>query len=204
MEELSLYPLWKQSVKIFLESMSSPGTIITEEWRCEHFGIKKPAYGTPDEFKDYQFKMLAAFEGFRRELLENHMIHLKAAGGGNYVVLPPGEQTKEAWGSGVKEINRCVSKMHVSLTHIDHSQLTADERRENTDAQAKLSFMAQMIKRAKRLRLPTAGKIAGCRTNGVRFGLVRYGAVRFGEVRQGNRNSPLGEFAGGGCPALMR
>lgn len=159
MEEVSLYPKWREAVKSFVQSNPQPGDILTEEWRCEQFGLTKPSSGKYEEFQRYQFDMLNAMQGFSKELLENHMIHLKSIGGGKYLVLAPKEQTSEAWRSGVNDIGRAMSKMANALTHVDHSLLSGEERKENTDAVAKLSFMASMVKRARRLKLPTVSEL---------------------------------------------
>lgn len=159
MEEVGLYPKWREAVKSFIQSSPMPGDIITEEWRCEQFGITKPSSGKFEDFQRYQFDMLNAMQGFTRELLENHMVHLKSIGGGKYVVLAAKEQTSEAWSSGVKDIGKAMVKMATQLSHVDHSVLSVEERKENTDAQARLSFMASMVKRARRLRLPAIAEI---------------------------------------------
>jgi hypothetical protein len=159
MADVTLYPIWKEAVNTFIGTVPQPGDIITEEWRCLHFGIKKPTTGTAESFTKYDLEMLSAFDSFRRELLEQHLIHLKSIGKGQHVVLAAKDQTTEAWQKGLAGVKSSIQKMHSELTHVDHTQLSSEERKENTDKQAKLSFLSTMVRKAKRLRISSVADL---------------------------------------------
>ena len=148
-QELKKYPLWKEAVSEFISTNPQPGTIISESWKQENFGITKPEMGTFKVMQEYQLKMLTATESFKAVLLEQYQIHIKSIGNGAHVVIPPAEQTREAWGNGVNDVRRVLRKMGNALVNVDIAQLTQDQRKENTDAQVRLAMMTGMFKRAR-------------------------------------------------------
>jgi len=150
MQDTKLYPLWKEAIKVFIEtSMGEPGTVITEEWKLEHFGLKKPKMATVEEVQKFNLILLSTFESFREELLTEYQIHLKPAGRGAHIVLAPGEQTSDAWRQGVNDIKKSMSKMRQRLTNVSLDQLTLEERKENADALARMSLLAGMFRKAR-------------------------------------------------------
>jgi hypothetical protein len=154
-EEVRQYPEWKEAVKTFFsEKLNEPGSVISEEWKIQHFGLKRPDKGTMEDFQKFQLKLMTAFENFRKALLEDHQIHLKPIGKGAHVVLDPKEQTEEAYKQGTTDIARALSKMSTALINVDHAKLTTDERRVNADRLARAGMMIQSFKSTKRMRLP--------------------------------------------------
>jgi phage terminase small subunit len=135
---------------VFLATSPNPGDIITEEWKQNNFGINCPETGTLADMQQYQLKMLSAMDNFKSILLEHYQIHLKAIGQGSHVVLPPEEQTQEAWTNGVNDIKRAFRKMGTALVNVDVTQITNEQRKENTDAQVRLAMMTGMFKRARK------------------------------------------------------
>lgn len=148
-EKLKQFPLWKEAVTVFLATNPKPGDIISAEWKQENFGITKPDTGTVEQVQEYQLKLLATTDAFRTVLLEQYQIHLKPCGKGAHIVIPPHEQTQEAWGNGVNDIKRAFRKMGTALINVDVAQLTQDQRKDNTDAQVRMAMMTGMFKRAR-------------------------------------------------------
>lgn len=153
MEDLQLFPMWKQAVIDFVSGNPKPGDIITEEWKNSHFGIYPPPFGTADVFKEYNLKMLAAFDSFQAALLEEYQIHLKSDRKGGHIVLAPNEQTRIAVEDCNTGIKKALKKSKVKLDNVATEALSSDERKEHTDAQVRMSMLAAMHKKVKRLLL---------------------------------------------------
>lgn len=141
---------WRTAVDDFLATNPKPGDIITEEWKQEHFGLPRPRLGTLEAVRSYQLKMLTAFDCFSKELLTEHQIHLKSGGRGAHIVIPPENQTKEAWNDGVNEISRSLRKAKLRLEHVDLGGLDTDHRKENTDAKTRLAMISSMFRKVKK------------------------------------------------------
>jgi hypothetical protein len=152
MDNISLYPLWKQALQEFIASGPQSGNIIDEAWKIKHFGIKIPT--CVDDVARYQLDMLAAFSAFSSALLTEYQIYLRPAGKGSHVVVPPAEQTDDAWNKRVKEISRSMNSLRVELFHVNVGELTDEQRRGNSDKQSKAAMMTAMFRKTKRLRLP--------------------------------------------------
>jgi len=153
MEELKQYPLWKQAVEDFISGNPQPGDVITEEWKHRHFGITPPTYGSAVVWKDYQLKMLSAFDSFANTLTEDFQLHLRSDRRGGHVVLAPAEQTRTALDDCNAGIKRALRKSKFKLENVAVSALTTEERKEHTDAQVRLAMSATMFKKVKRLAL---------------------------------------------------
>jgi len=145
MDEVTLYPQWKQAVLDFIESGFEPGVVITHEWLHAHFGMREPK--TVEEYKKQELEFLNAFVSFKDELLNDYQIALRSVRGEGYTIVPPREQTKAALDSGRKEIRKALKKTGSWLINIRHDCLTDNERKENTDAIAKLAQMKTTIRR---------------------------------------------------------
>lgn len=158
-EELKQYPLWKEAVNKFLAMNPQPGTVLTEKWKQENFGIHLPKNATLDDLKEYQFSMLSSFDNFRQTLLEEHQIHLKANKAGSHIMLAPREQAGAALKDFNTDIKRAVVKSKRRIENVAVEQLTNEERKEVTDAQVRVAMAASMFKQVKKLKLPQAAQI---------------------------------------------
>lgn len=148
-DELSLYPTWKQAARDFLEAAFPPGSLITHAWLEEHFEMPAPA--DPMTFKAFQtrqFEWLRNVDSLRTYLLEDHQIYLESIAGEGYRVVPPSEQTKVADGRFEREAARAFQRVTTALENVRVEQLTDAQRRENTDAVAKIAMLRGMARKA--------------------------------------------------------
>lgn len=152
MENSAASPPRLSAVDEFLAGNPQPGALITEAWKLEHFGIKKPI--SVEDVSRYQLELLSAFSVFSTTLLVEHQIYLKAAGKGAHVVVSPSEQTEDAMGKRTREMGRSINSLRVELLNVNVGALTQEQRKENSDAQVKAAMIATMFRKAKRLRLP--------------------------------------------------
>lgn len=146
--ETKQHPLWKNALAEFLKAGFKPGDLIPNKWFWEQFGLEMPGDKTPyDKGAKLQFQFLAAFSAFQKELLNEHMIDLGNVYGKGYRWIPAHEQTREAYTDGVKEIRTGIKRMAKRLERTNTALLTADQRKENSDALAKLAWLESAAKR---------------------------------------------------------
>ena len=131
-ENVSLYPAWKEALKNFIALSPVPGTVVRVDWLNAEFELTEPK--TAEDQRRYSFAFMSAFEKFREALLVDHKICLGTLYNGTYIVVPPQEQTKHAAVVHTrrihKEMNHMIKKMH----HVDHSALTDEQSKQNSDA----------------------------------------------------------------------
>ena len=84
-------------------------------------------------------------------LLENHRTLLRLVAGVGYMVVPPDEQTRRAIQERGAEISRILQRAELEVTHIRSELLTDSQRKENSDAAAKLGALRRLAD--KRLRM---------------------------------------------------
>lgn len=149
MSSVSIYPAWRQAVKEFLALSPQPGFIIKKAWLIDQFGLNEGE--TKEQYQKFQLDYLQDIDLFKRELLEIHQIALASVHGEGYRVLAPSEQTGHAMKQGLKRVRSNLRNMGSMLANVDFSRLTADERQQNSDAIARVSMIAGMVPRSKKL-----------------------------------------------------
>lgn len=156
---VKLSPLWKQAVTELLMLKPQSGYLITHKWLDEQFGLEAPnGQTTRKATNKYDFDFMSSMGGFRTALLENHSIALRTITGRGYEILPPSEQTKFAMREGARAIAKSFNKMEALTTYVDHEKLTVAERKENTDALARLAMMRSMYQRGKTMKIAEGPK----------------------------------------------
>ena len=149
MDNVSLYPEWKQAVEDFLSEHVADGEILTHAWLEQRFGMKPLGNDdvlTPSEYQDRQFTWLRNLDAFRDELLESHRIFLASVPGRGYRVVPAQEQTAVAQEKFEREARKAYRRAANTLRHVRVDQLSEPERKENSDAIAKLAMLRGMQK----------------------------------------------------------
>ncbi|MFZ2306857.1 MAG: hypothetical protein WAW73_17825 [Rhodoferax sp.] len=151
-DDLALFPQWKQAVQDFLATFTY-GDLVPHEWLVEHFGmppLKDSQKLTAADFRRRQFDLLANTESFKHALLEQHQIFLQAVRGEGYRWSHPGEQTALATKEFERDAKRAFRSAGQRLRNVRLTELTDDQRRENTDAIAKVSALRGMARKALR------------------------------------------------------
>jgi hypothetical protein len=150
MEEVKLYPAWRQAEAELLAAGTTYGSIITDQWLHNVLGIK-PAKTIP-EHEENRLNLLEQVEQLRKSLLVNHRMMLRRAHKSGYLVVHPEKQTAVAVSSRTREVKNAMRKMAEEITHVETSLLSDASRQENSDAQAKLGALRSMF----RANLPLA------------------------------------------------
>lgn len=142
-------PAWKDAVVAFLEEGFAPGSVVTHDWLYGHFGVLPPSKCKGYEaIRSSQLMYLQHLECFKRELLEEHQIALSAARGKGYYVVPPSEQTLWAEETMKADLRKALRTGKNRLVNIRMDELSDEQKKENLDARARLSFFRKQTRKA--------------------------------------------------------
>jgi hypothetical protein len=149
-DKTTLFPAWRQAEKDLFAQGLAHGSVITDEWLDEAFGIKEPK--TIAEAERNQLVRLRQFQCLSEALLEGHQMMLQRVRGVGYAVVPPEAQTRTALATRIKEVRTAMRKLGRELVNVAADRLTDDQRKENSDAQAKIGALRSLMR--KRLKAP--------------------------------------------------
>ena len=144
MSEATLYPAWKQAVRVLLDEGITFGSTVTRKRLAELCQVKPPV--DIDDVRRYDLELLTCVTEIKDTLLTAHCMLLVSDNKGAYVVIAPESQTAYAVDTGVKAIGREMKKMAMAVSFTKTDLLTDAERAKNADAQAKISMLAGMLK----------------------------------------------------------
>lgn len=155
MEQTTLYPAWKQAVKVLLDEGLTYGSTVSRKRLAELCQVRPPE--SIDDVRRYDLELLTCITEIKDTLLTAQCMLLVSDNKGSFVVIAPESQTQYAVDSGIKSIGREMKKMAMAVSFTRTELLSNEERARNADAQAKISMLAGMMKvQNKELR-----KIAG-------------------------------------------
>lgn len=81
-------------------------------------------------------------------MTHNHLMMLeRSRPDDGFVVVRPDRQTRISTKRGIKEIDRTLEKWTREITHVQTALLDDAQRKENSDAQAKLGMLRGMFKK---------------------------------------------------------
>lgn len=146
MDNVKLFPSSLQAAQDVLANYSY-GDVIPMAWLHENFDCHPPETGSMRDFQKYHLQFFSLFEQFRAELLENHSMALVNVRGEGYRILPPKDQTSYALERLKNRMMAEGRKTKNILVNIRHDLLTNDQRKENSDALAKLAAIKAFSKK---------------------------------------------------------
>lgn len=156
MTEPTLYPAWKQAVKVLLDEGITYGSTVTRKRIAELCQIKPPE--SIEDVRRHDLELLQATADIKDVLLTAHCMLLVTDHSGSYVVIAPESQTKYAVDTGIKAIGREMKKMSMAVSFTKTDLLSDVDRAKNADAQAKISMLAGMLKNQNRELAKIANK----------------------------------------------
>jgi hypothetical protein len=143
-EDLELYPPWKEALRTFVRAGFTYGDLIPREWFAEAFGLTPPDESrryTHKELQDYDLALLQNMTAFKEALLQQEQMDLISDQRGSYFVIRPSEQAARALRDMNRRIKNEVGKGLARIQHVDMSQLTTEERRQHMDTLTKAMDM---------------------------------------------------------------
>lgn len=151
MSEIHLLPAWRNAAAELFSGRYTYGDVIPHDELRKALRLPKPEGKLAvEEVEAWRLSLVAQVDALGDWLLEEKNMCLRNLPGRGYEIVAPSEQTDFAVKQGRKRIRAELRRMGRRLSFIDHSALSQDERRANADALARLSFMDQQFKKAKR------------------------------------------------------
>lgn len=137
----SLLPAWRNAEQaIVAEKRWTYGDLIPWADLHELFGLEQPsADERADVYQEWQLRRLQQVDALRKHMLKEHAMYLETEIGEGLRIVLPAEQTARVQQRGRASLAKALREMADGLTHLNRSQLTAEQIRENTDAQVRLA-----------------------------------------------------------------
>lgn len=148
MEEVKLYPVWKQAVKELIASGLTYGSALDKQRIIDLCALKRPE--TLAQKERFDLRLMTCICEIKDALLADHQMLLASNRDGSYRVVAPKEQTQFAIEQGAKAIQKEMRRMALGVQHVNTSLLDSEQRRKNSDAQAKISMLAGMQRTARK------------------------------------------------------
>lgn len=149
-----LHPAWRHALQMFRQHGFRAGELITHDWLYEAFSIQRPTSSTPKSVADRaELACLGQFNRLADALLNEDKVALTTVRGLGYRVVPPGDQTGWAEAECRAGMAKVLRQSGERIRNVDLTRLTADQRRENADAQARLAALRSVTRQTYR-KLP--------------------------------------------------
>jgi hypothetical protein len=153
----TLFPHWREALRVLLdEDKLTYGSTLSRERIASLCRLRPPR--TVPEVRAYDLKLMGCIIDIRRELLIENQMHLVSDNRGGYSVCLAQDQTSVAVGQGVSDIKKALRKTATVLAYTNTEMLTDEQRRCNSDAQAKLAMLAGMHRKGNRELIATTKK----------------------------------------------
>lgn len=149
--KLTKLPPWKEAVDKFIECEFEHGKPIPHEWFYSAFDLVMPQHcNTIHAAQQSQLRYLANMDGLKAALLEDHSIALRTVRGVGYEIVQPKDQTSWAMAEARADFRKALRVGSARLAFVQADALTDEQRKENMDARAKLSFFRRESRKALR------------------------------------------------------
>ena len=143
---------WEQLIDEIVETYL-PNDLLPHKKLSEIFYLPDPVYNdyaSQDEFmqavKLQQFEYMTLVDKLRWDILKKHKLYLQNVRGDGYSFVAPGEQTDFAKDQAMEKITKHTRRGLLILKNIRFNDLSADQRRHNSDELAKIGQLSQMLK----------------------------------------------------------
>ncbi len=153
---------WRIALKKFDDEDKTYGDVLPKRWLYDAFGIQMPVEQTSKKVADAaELAYLGAFQAFKEELLAERSMALKTVHRVGYKIVMPDEQTEFANTNFERQMKKAFSEAQDVLFNVNHSMLTADQSRQNTDAMTHLAGLRALMSGPKRIQEEALKKLTG-------------------------------------------
>jgi len=142
MSELRLFPAWKHAVQTLIDSGLTYGSTVTKDQIIDLCELDIPV--TVDQKDAFDLRLMAAICNIKDALLEGHRMMLVSNRDGSYRVIAPKEQTAYTIENFTRTVAKEFQRAAMGTQYVNASLLDETQRKQNADAQAKLSMLAGM------------------------------------------------------------
>jgi hypothetical protein len=131
----------KNTFEVFCKSGFDYGDVINKEWFMKNFHLTEPK--TAKDVRETDVLYMKYMGYLRALLLREKKMALKSKPGIGQEIVKPADQTKWAMNDVRNVISKELEKACDRLVNVNHELLSDIERKENSDAEAKLSFFTR-------------------------------------------------------------
>ena len=136
-----LLPAWRNVERaIVAENRWTYGDLIGWDDLHQLLGLQQPGPSArADVYQEWQLRRLQQVDALRKHMLREHAMYLDTEVGEGLRIVIPAEQTARVNQRGRSALAKALREMRDGLTHLNRGMLTAEQARENTDAQVRLA-----------------------------------------------------------------
>jgi hypothetical protein len=157
-DSVEFYPAWRQALVHFKEAGFTHGDLMPHNWFYEAFGIEIPNEQMPaGKYQKLKLQWLGQFKPFQNALLEQYQMDLVSEPGLGYLIIPPAEQGKRAYGDGLGEIKKAIRRMTDRMANTNLALIDAEQRKEHADMLARAGMLRGMLRQTRELPSPDDG-----------------------------------------------
>lgn len=147
----TLLPAWRNVAREIEQGRYTYGDLIAWEELDQIMCMPRPsAADRADRYQVWQLQRLQQVDLLRKHLLRERQMYLDTEIGNGLRILHPHEQTARVQAKGRAELAKALRDMGAGLQHVNRSMLTAEQQRENTDAQVRLAAKIAAVRDADR------------------------------------------------------
>jgi hypothetical protein len=104
---------------------------------------------TKEEYETIGFDRLQKIDGLRKELLEQHHIHLENARGVGYVVAEPDYQVTDAVIKAMRKVKKGLIKAANLCRYVNEAKLSSEAKQARDKNLSKVTFVMQAANKRK-------------------------------------------------------
>ena len=146
MEEMKLSPPWKQAVKELIDAGLTYGSTVTKDQIIDLCDMQRPT--TIQEKKVFDLRLMGCIGEIKDALLIDHTMLLVTNRDESYRVISPKEQTAYSITTGARDVAKAMYRMALNVQYVNTALLDETQRKQNADAQAKISMLTGMNRTA--------------------------------------------------------
>lgn len=155
-------PAWRNVEAAIIDGRYTYGDLIPYGDFYALLGLPRPsANALADEAESWRLAVLAERTALVAHMLKEHRMMLDTETGTGLRILLPCEQTAAAELTLRKDMTRALRTHRDRILHVDHAQLTAEQRQENANAQVRFAKRVDALRSIEHSRLINAPKSKG-------------------------------------------
>lgn len=143
-----LLPAWRNVERaIVTERRWTYGDLIGWDEIGALLGLEQPGPDArADVYQEWQLRRLQQVDALRKHMLREHAMYLDTEIGEGLRIVIPAEQTARVNQRGRASLAKALREMRDGLAYVNRGALTAEQARENTDAQVRLAARVQALR----------------------------------------------------------
>lgn len=141
MDNVSLYPEWKQVVRDILDNFTY-GDALTKQWLKPRLGVVIPEVGTSEVILRAQLLYMQAMGSVKNALLEDHNMYLLTKPGLGFIICKPENQTQQAMQKYRRKVRKETHQVISALVNLNIEDLSDKQVKERDDALNNIAAIA--------------------------------------------------------------